>query len=66
MTPLAASLLPNLEYNERQTVVLIGLWGNRLTPDTPGAYFPVQVEIVDDPTNPLIMIGPNGFTNATG
>lgn len=66
MTPLAASLLPNVEYNERQTVVLIGLWGNRLTPGTPGAYFPVQVEIIDDPTNPLIMIGPNGFTNATG
>ena len=30
VTPLSASFLPNTEYNERQTVVLTGYWGNRI------------------------------------
>ena len=31
--PEAAGFLPNLEYNERQTVVIMGDFGNRLAPD---------------------------------
>ncbi|GBF96265.1 hypothetical protein Rsub_09060 [Raphidocelis subcapitata] len=66
VTPLAASLNPNVEYNERQTVVVIGFFGNRLAPGTPGALFPAELEVVDVPGNPLTLIGPNGFTDATG
>ena len=66
LQPITTGLLPNVEYNERQTVVLIGYWGNRVPSDKPGALYPVQVTIVDNPANPLILLGPQGFTNATG
>ena len=62
----SAAFLPNVEYNERQTIVIDGFWGNRQAPGTPGAIYPVQVDIVDDATNPLFMVGPNGLINAAG
>ena len=65
VTPLAASFLPNTEYNERQTVVLIGYWGNRILPGNPGAEYPVTVTIVN-PGTELKFVTPGGLVSATG
>lgn len=65
VTPVVASFLPNLEYNERQTVVMVGEFGNRLTPGTAGAVYPVSVSVVDDGT-PLTLVTPAGFVSAVG
>ena len=65
VTPLSASFLPNTEYNERQTVVLIGYWGNRILPGNPGAEYPVTVSIVSSPIE-LKFITPIGIVSAVG
>ena len=65
VTPVVASFLPNVEFNERQTVVITGDWGNRLQPDEPGALYPVRVTIVDDGT-PLQLVTSSGLVSATG
>ncbi|WP_192499282.1 autotransporter domain-containing protein [Skermanella pratensis] len=65
VTPLAAALNPNYDYNERNVIVVFGQFGNRLAPGTPGAVYPVSVEIVADDT-PLKVIGPNGPQSAVG
>ena len=65
VTPQIAGLLPNLEHNERQTVVIEGDFGNRITPGSPGARYPISVAIVNDGT-PLQMIGRSGPVNAVG
>lgn len=59
VAPLVASIGPNLEYDERSTVVMFGEFGNRLAPDQPGALYPVAFEIVADET-PLELVGPGG------
>lgn len=63
VTPQAAGFLPNLEYNERQTIVIIGDFGNRLKPGSPGAKYPINVTIVNDGT-PLQMISAAGPVDA--
>jgi hypothetical protein len=65
VVPVAASFLPNLEFNERQTVVLTGDWGNRLDPSSPDARYPVSVTIVEDGT-PLQWITSTGLVSAVG
>jgi hypothetical protein len=55
----AAGMNPNWEYNERNTVVLFGDFGNRRTNTDPDARFPVKLEIVEDET-PLLLVGPGG------
>ena len=65
VVPVAASFLPNLEFNERQTVVLTGDWGNRLDPSSPDARYPVSVTIVEDDT-PLQWITSTGLVSAVG
>lgn len=65
VTPQAAALNPNFDYNERNIVVVFGEFGNRLTPGTAGAIYPVSVEIVAD-DKPLQLIGPNGLQSAVG
>lgn len=65
VTPLTASLIPNGEYNERQTVVLSGYWGNRLQPDDPDALHPVAVRIVNT-ENPLTFVTAQGLVSAVG
>lgn len=65
VTPLAASFLPNLEFNERQTVVLDGEFGNRILPGQPGALYPVSVAVVDDGT-PMQMLTNSGLVSAVG
>lgn len=65
VTPVTASFIPNLEYNERQTVVLTGYWGNRVAPGQPGAQYPTRVDIVDAET-PMMLITPLGLVPAAG
>lgn len=65
VTPLSASFLPNLEFNEMQTVVLSGYWGNRILPGQPGAQYPVSVTIVQDDT-PLTAVTPRGLSSLVG
>ncbi len=60
VTPLVASITPNLEYNERSVAVIFGHFGNRLPPSSAGAIYPVSVEVVEDDT-PLQLVGPNGI-----
>ncbi len=57
ITPLAASITPNLEYNERSTVVILGYFGNRISPGQPGAIYPVKLEVAHSRT-PLKLVGP--------
>lgn len=64
--PHAATMIPNWEENERNTVVLFGDFGNRQKSSAPDALFPVRLDIVADET-PLLLIGPDGKTfNAVG
>ena len=57
ITPLAASITPNFEYNERSTVVILGYFGNRIAPGQPGAIYPVKLEVAHSRT-PLKLVGP--------
>jgi hypothetical protein len=59
ITPLAASITPNFEYNERSTVVILGYFGNRIAPGQPGAIYPVKLEVADS-RDPLRLVGPGG------
>jgi hypothetical protein len=59
ITPLAASITPNFEYNERSTVVILGYFGNRIAPGQPGAIYPVKLEVARSRT-PLKLVGPGG------
>lgn len=59
VTPLAASITPNFEYNERSTVVILGYFGNRIAPGRPGAIYPVKLEVAHS-RNPLKLVGPGG------
>jgi hypothetical protein len=63
--PLVASINPNFLYNKRSCVVIFGEFGNRLTPGTPGAIYPVRLNIIDKGTT-LKLVGPNGPVSAVG
>jgi len=65
VVPIAASFLPNLEFNERQTVVITGDFGNRIAPGESGARYPVSVTIVDD-GSPLRLVSDAGLISAVG
>lgn len=65
VTPDVAAFLPNLEFNERQTVVLAGSFGNRLRPGEAGALYPTSVTVVND-GSPLEVLGPGGPVSAVG
>jgi hypothetical protein len=65
VTPSTATFLPNFEYNERQTVVITGNFGNRIAPGQHGAKYPVSVATVLDGT-PLEMLSATGPVNAVG
>lgn len=62
--PEVASIVPNQEYNERNTVVIFGEFGNRLPPGTDGAIYPVKVEIAPDAA--LQLYGKQGAVSAAG
>lgn len=65
VTPQVAAFLPNLEFNERQTVVIAGEFGNRLQPGQPGALYPVSVTVVND-GSPLELLTAEGPVSAVG
>lgn len=65
ITPDAAGLIPNFEYNERHVVVIFGDFGNRILPGEEGAVYTVRVEVVEDET-PLMLVGPEGLVSAVG
>jgi hypothetical protein len=65
LTPDAAGIFPNFEYNERHVAVIFGDFGNRLLPDEEGAVYVTRVEVVADST-PLMLVGPDGLVSAVG
>ncbi len=65
VVPLTAAFLPNLEFNERQTIVIAGEFGNRLQPGDPGALYPVSVSVVDD-GSPMELLTSTGIISAVG
>ena len=65
VTPQSAAFLPNLEFNERQTVVIAGAFGNRLQPGDPAARYPVSVTVVND-GSPLELLSARGPVSAVG
>jgi len=62
VVPTNISVMPNMEFNERSTLVMNGDFGNRLDTDDPEAVFPVMFEIVDE----LLMMTPAGALDAKG
>lgn len=57
-----ASITPNFEYNERNTVVIFGEFGNRLAPSVEGSIHPVSLTIASSAT--LMLYGPDGAVSA--
>lgn len=65
VTPAVASIFPNYQYNERNTVVIFGEFGNRIPPGNEGSIHPVRVEIAET-AKPLQLVGPDGTVSAVG
>lgn len=65
ITPQAASIYPNYEFNERHVAVIFADFGNRLLPDEDGARYVTRVEVVAD-ASPLMLLGPEGLVSAVG
>jgi len=65
VTPLYVAQNPNYDFNERQTVVAFGYFGNRLPSDDPAAVHPVSFEVVASAT-PLELITRQGLVEGTG
>ncbi|NNK90833.1 MAG: phospholipase [Acidimicrobiia bacterium] len=63
VVPHAATMVPNWERNERNTLVMFGDFGNRGRAGEPDQVFPVKLEIVDDGT-PLMFVGPGGVVES--
>lgn len=63
--PEAAALNPNYDHNERHVIVVFGEFGNRLTPDDPGAIYPMVVSFVEG-DSPMMAVGPDGPVSITG
>ncbi len=63
VNPDVASLFPNVELNERSTIVVFGEFGNRISPGQPGAVYVTTVDVVGD----VLFVGPGGvIKNAKG
>jgi hypothetical protein len=56
VTPEGVSIMPNIEYNERSTVVLVGAFGTPF-PSNQGGLYVTKVQVVSDAT-PMKLIGP--------
>ncbi|WP_438983326.1 hypothetical protein [Vulcanococcus sp.] len=65
VTPLYVAQNPNLDFNERQTVVAFGYFANRLPSNDPAAVHPVRFEVVNGGT-PVQLITPKGLVDGTG
>ncbi|MAZ93631.1 MAG: hypothetical protein P8N48_05295 [Bacteroidales bacterium] len=62
VVPSNISVMPNMEFNERSTLVMNGNFGNRINPDEDGAIYPVKFEIVGN----LLLVTPSGLIDAAG
>lgn len=65
VTPYYVAQNPNYDFNERQTIVAFGEFGNRLPSDDPAAVYPVLFQVVASST-PLKLITPRGLVDGTG
>ena len=65
VTPLYATLNPNHEFNERQTVAIAGYFGNRKSSNSSNAGYPVKLNAIDN-SIPLKLIKPDVLFEATG
>lgn len=63
--PKVAALNPNYDHNEKHVVVVFGEFGNRISPELPGALYPVHVEIVTA-EHELMAVGPAGPVSVVG
>ena len=66
VTPLYVAQNPNLDFNERQTVVAFGYYANRLPSSDPAAVHPVRFEVVNGEGTPVQLITPKGLVEGTG
>ena len=66
VSPLYVAQNPNLDFNERQTVVAFGYFGNRLPSSDPQAVHPVRFEVVNGGGTPVQLITPKGLVEGTG
>lgn len=60
VTPYVASISPNLAFNERSAVTLLGEFGNRIAPGQEGAIYPTEVNVVEN----LQLVGSAGPVSA--
>lgn len=65
VTPYYIAQNPNYDFNERQTLVAFGDFGNRLPTDDPDAVYPVLFQVVASAT-PLKLVTPWGLVDGTG
>ena len=63
--PKYVALNPNYEFNERQTVVAFGYFGNRLPSDNEDAVYPATFRVVSS-DNSLKLVTPEGLVEGSG
>jgi len=64
--PLTFTFSPNTKFNEKQCIVLVGYFNNKIT-SGPNAIYPVTLEIVESVNGKkMVAIGPNGLYDMTG
>jgi hypothetical protein len=56
----SGGMWPNWELNERNVVVVFGVFGNRGRSSEADAIFPIRLDIVEGDT-PLLLVGPAGM-----
>ncbi|MFM7674446.1 MAG: hypothetical protein ACKO5F_02410 [Synechococcus sp.] len=60
VTPLYVAQNPNYDFNERQTLVVFGYFGNRLPSSNPASVHPATFSVVPS-DNPLQLITPRAW-----
>ena len=63
--PLYVGLIPNFDFNERQTIVAMGYFSNGLPTNNADAIYPVQFDVVNS-DNPLQLVTPSGLFDGSG
>lgn len=67
--PYSYSFAPNGKYNEKQCLVVVGYWNNRLINNgnyTSNSIYPVSLKIVESFGKKLCAVGPRGLYDMTG
>ena len=63
--PLYVGLIPNYDFNERQTMVAMGYFSNGLKTGDKDSIYPVQFDVVNS-DNPLQLVTSDGLFNGSG